>query len=246
VTVDIDELLVYPGSERAPLRALTTYLDREGHEALGCLLLDLYPAGPLNECSYEAGGDLLAAAPYFDVGPYETLPVDFCPGILIRGGMRERVFYPDFQTRGSAARVYEELRGRIARRVPLVHNARWLRVRSHPPVLTKVPLVRWDENSRYLSAHWISPKAVAPVTGALLHFKFLSDFHDRAVMETTRGEHYRGASEYRRYARRLNEHPGLSLMYEGSTRFENTAQLVRLGLMRDATGWDDARGRIIG
>src|SRR5213593_2484584 len=45
VTVDVDELLVYPGSEGASLRLLTEYLDRNASEALSCLLLDLYPAG---------------------------------------------------------------------------------------------------------------------------------------------------------------------------------------------------------
>jgi hypothetical protein len=71
--------------------------------------------------------------------------------------------------------------------------------------------------------------AVAPETGVLLHVKYLQDFHARAVQESARGEHWDGASEYRRYAQRLSEDPSLSLMYEGSTRFEGTAQLVRMG-----------------
>src|SRR5436190_1282064 len=74
VTVDIDELLVYPGSEQASLRALTTYLDRCGYQALHCMLLDLYPTGPLKSCSYSSGDDLLVAAPCFDVGPYGKSP----------------------------------------------------------------------------------------------------------------------------------------------------------------------------
>ena len=55
VTVDVDELLVYPGSEVAALPALTAYLDAHGHTALGCTLLDLYPDGPLAECRYRSG-----------------------------------------------------------------------------------------------------------------------------------------------------------------------------------------------
>jgi len=47
VTVDIDELLVYPGSENVPLPTLTAYLDDHGYEALSCMLLDLYPARSL-------------------------------------------------------------------------------------------------------------------------------------------------------------------------------------------------------
>jgi hypothetical protein len=244
VTVDIDELLVYPGSERTPLRTLTEYLDRNGYQALSCLLLDLYPAGPLCECSYKTGDDLLAAAPYFDAGPYEKLPVDVCPGVLIRGGIRERVFYPEFRKRGLGVRIWDAVRRRAARRAPFLHELPWLRerLRCTPPVLTKVPLVRWDAESKYLnSLHWISRRIVAPDTGALLHFKFLADFHGRALQETARGEYYNLASEYRRYAQKLNANTGIVLVDEGSTRFEGTAQLVRLGLMHDTQAWADTR-----
>jgi len=141
LTVDIDELLVYPGSEHASLHTLTAYLEQHGHEALACLLLDLYPRGPLRECSYESGGDLLAAAPYFDVGPYERSAVFLCPEVLIRGGMRERIFYPEVRTRGIGARIYDSLLDRIGHRVPLLREMPWLRARRRhkPPCLTKVP-----------------------------------------------------------------------------------------------------------
>jgi hypothetical protein len=238
VTVDIDELFAYPGSEHASLHSLTKYLDRCGYDALSCLLLDLYPDGPLTQCAYQPGDDLLAAAPYFDIGPYDRSALDQCPGVLIKGGMRERVFHPDFRTRSLAARIYDALYYRVLRHVA------WLGARPphRPPLLTKVPLVRWDEKSRYLQGnHAVSRKIVAPDTGVLLHFKFLHDFHARAVQEATRGEHYDGASEYRRYAERLNQNPDMTFMYAGSTRYERTAQLVRLGLMRETQAWTDAR-----
>jgi hypothetical protein len=194
----------------------------------------------LAACSYKEGDDLLAAAPYFDAGPYERIPIDLCPGFLIRGGMRERIFYPKFRTRGPAARIYEGIRGRMARRLPRLHDIRWLRP-ADPPVLTKVPLVRWDRQTRYLSPHWLSAKPVAPVTGVLLHFKFLADTQSRVAEETGRGQKYDGASEYRRYAETLAQNPVNTFMYEGSTRFQGTTQLVRLGLMHDAHAWSEAR-----
>ena len=52
------------------------------------------------------GDDLAAAAPYFDVGPYERLPVDDCPGYMILGGVRERVFYPEVRARSLGRRDY--------------------------------------------------------------------------------------------------------------------------------------------
>ena len=240
VTVDIDELLVYPGSEQASLRTLTEHLDRCGYEAFTCLLLDLYPDGALQHCGYEPGDDLLAATPYFDIGPYETTRFDMCPGVHITGGMRERVFHPDFKTRGLAAKIYDGLFYRV------LENLAWLGTRPphRPPLLTKIPLVRWDERSSYLKGnHAVTRKIVAPDTGVLLHFKFLHDFHARAVQEAARGEHYDGASEYRRYAKRLGENPDMTFMYEGSTRFEGTRQLVGLGLMQDTEAWAEARAR---
>ena len=243
VTVDIDELLVYPGSERAPLRTLTAYLDRNGYGALSCTLLDLYPDQPLNECVYEPGDDLIAAAPYFDAGPYRTGPFELCPWVLIHGGMRERMFHPEFKRRGVGAKLYEALYHRILRHWSSLEA----RPPQKPPLLTKVPLVRWDERTRYLkSTHGVSRKVVAPDTGVLLHFKFLHDFHARAVEEAARGEHYDNASEYRRYADRLDRDPNLTFMCEASTRFETTTQLVHLGLMRDTAAWTSARYRSTG
>jgi hypothetical protein len=244
LTVDVDELLVYPGSEDAPLHTLTEYLDRNGYEAFSCLLLDLYPGGPLRDCSYEPGGDLLAAAPYFDSGPYQRLPVDLCPGVLIRGGVRERVFYPAFRKRNLAAKIYAGMCYHAALRMPFLREIPWIRAsrRREPPCLTKVPLVRWNSQSAYVySTHFVSQKVVAPDTGALLHFKFLQDFHSRAIDEAARAERYDGAFEYQRYVEKLNQSPAITFMDDASTRFDGTATLVRLGLIHETKAWVDAR-----
>jgi hypothetical protein len=247
LTVDIDELLVYPGSEHASLHTLTAYLEQHGHEALACLLLDLYPRGPLRECSYESGGDLLAAAPYFDAGPYRRSPVDSCPGVLIRGGVRERIFFPAFKKRTLAAKIYAGLCYHAALRLPFLRDMPWVRAsqQRYPPCLTKVPLVRWDAQSAYVhSTHFVSRKVVAPDTGVLLHFKFLHDFHSRAVQEAARAEYYNRGSEYQKYVETLGRDPEMTLMFDASTRFEGTTQLVGLGLMQDTPAWSGARARI--
>lgn len=240
VTVDVDELMVFPGSERTGLRPLVRYLDRASKQALFCLLLDLYPAGPVRECAYVSGGDLLASAPCFDPAPYVRKPTAFCPGVAVLGGVRERVFYPEVRRRSPARRMREALYRRLARRLPGAERAipRW-RPR-HAPGLTKVPLVKWDERTRYLDVnHYVSARAVAEETGVLLHFKFLQDLPEKAVAEAARREYYDGASEYRRYARLLARHPDLSLADEHSARYRDSAQLVELGLARDTPAWRD-------
>jgi Glycosyl transferase family 2 len=248
VTVDIDELLYYPGSEHAPLPVLTAYLDHHGCEALPALLLDLYPPGPIAECPYTPGDDLLAAAPYFDRGPYKHQPFTLCPYVMIVGGPRERLFSSDARGDGpnrrrlrrSVMRIYQGL----ARRLPILRRSPWfhaLRPRRSP-CLTKVPLVKWDDGSKYLAAnHFVSPKRLPPETGVLMHFKFLGDFHAKALQEAVRGEYFDGASEYKGYAESVTRNPRLTLMYEGSVRFRDTAQLVALGLMQDSPAWKAAR-----
>jgi hypothetical protein len=243
VTVDIDELLVYPGSERAPLRSFTDYLHRGGYQAVACLLLDLYPSGPLKAGVYTAGEELLAAAPYFDAGPYKVSPYMLCPNFVVTGGMRERVFF-----REPATSVGSKIRHgliNVMHRTPVLRETPWARAaRQRSPCLTKVPLVRWDEQTRYIyCTHFLSPKVMAPDTGVLLHFKFLHDFHARSSQEAARGEYHDSAAEYVRYARAFETDPDMRLDFEGSARFESSTQLVQLGLMRDTKEWTNARAK---
>ncbi len=127
----------------------------------------LLAAGPLpcqdhwRNLGTSPGDDLLAAAPYFDAGPYEKSPVETCPGVFITGGMRERVFYPKFRARGSGAKACDALLNAVAYHFPILGDTPWVRARwrRRPPLLTKVPLVRWDAKSMYInSSHWVSPQ----------------------------------------------------------------------------------------
>jgi hypothetical protein len=78
----------------------------------------------------------------------------------------------------------------------------------------------------------MTPVPLADVTGVLLHFKFLSDFASRAVIETTRGEHYQDSIEYRAYLELVRDHGLADLMADVSIRYENSAQLVRMHMMQ--------------
>jgi hypothetical protein len=84
---------------------------------------------------------------------------------------------------------------------------------------------------------------LAPESGVLLHFKFLQDFHEKAVEEAARGEYGGGGTEYKRYSMKLKADPELSLMYEGSIRLKDCAQLMEMGLMYDSDAWERARER---
>jgi hypothetical protein len=78
-------------------------------------------------------------------------------------------------------------------------------------------------------------------SGVLLHFKFLQDFHARAVDAVARGAHYDGSREYRRYLARIEADPRFSLAGPRAQRYAGPDQLVGLGLMADTPDWQRAR-----
>lgn len=91
LTVDADELLVYPDSENLSLARFCAELDRSHSDGLLCFLLDMYDKGPINKYRYQPGSSLISSLPYFDAGPY--FYIDSRGGPQIYGGVRERIFW---------------------------------------------------------------------------------------------------------------------------------------------------------
>jgi hypothetical protein len=90
-----------------------------------------------------------------------------------------------------------------------------------PPVLSRVPLVQWQAGMRYLRGTAnITPIATASMLAALLRFEFLSDFSERGTTPP-------GGSSANLYA-------------DNSVRFENSAQLVELGLMTTTPTYEES------
>jgi glycosyltransferase involved in cell wall biosynthesis len=212
LTIDADELFIYPHWEQVQLRDFCSYLDGKGAGAVFSVLLDMYSDRTVQDTSYSIGESLLNACPYFDPGPYRIIRGAAFPPIELRGGPRDRVFWsPD--------------------------------TKFASPSMSKVPLVRWRPGYRYVSAqHFMrADAALSEVTGALLHFKFLYDFHERARREVERGEHFDGAREYKLYLQKLDQCDGLTLYYDNSTRYENSDQLIKCKLMQCSPGYESFR-----
>jgi hypothetical protein len=94
------------------------------------------------------------------------------------------------------------------------------RVFGIEPCLTKYPLLRYGkDNIPADGMHNVTTAKIADVTGALLHFKYLQDFHERVVEEAKREQHWNQASEYKAYARAVESDPNFSLDYEESTEY---------------------------
>jgi hypothetical protein len=219
LVVDADEMFIYPDYETVSLRDLCHFLDRESFGALDCVLLDMYPDGPLSQIKYEQGADPLHIAPWFDrpsyvedyAGPHYVPEMDILHQGPSRfwGGMRKRVF-------------------------------------DVAPCVSKFPLIKFN-NSTFLSrgTHWIQGGRVADLRGALLHFKYLDDFSQHVQQEVARGQRVDGNErEYNEYAMVLRRFPELNLRADVSVEFHGTRQLVALGIMKRSQAFEAFTKRV--
>lgn len=245
LVLDADEELVFPGSDAVGLPALTRHLDSLGSEALRTILLDCFPAGPLSACACRPGQPLTEVAPLFEQPVLRRERIEGFPDSLDYGGVRERLFFPEADpTRGR--RWLRQKLFNLGLRVPGLGSSDRFRRLAPPrsPTLTKLPLIRWREGAALLaSTHRLAPMRLAPEqpSGVLLHFKFLQDFHARAVDAVTRGAHYDGSREYHRYLAKLEADPAFALAGPDSQRYQGPSQLVELGLMTDTPAWRATR-----
>jgi hypothetical protein len=237
--VDADEWLVYPGYETLPLSELTTYLDQVGAQGMFTFLLDMYGSRKMTEAISASERSLLDACPHFD------REYDWClrhiPGLQsprfpeynIVGGPRLRLFFPFLHRHAHLLGLTRALWYFTSLiKLPLPLNLR------QPPCLFKIPLVHWLPGTRYRDSHKTATSIkLSNITGVLLHFKFLHDFHERISTEVNRKEHWDDASEYARYAAKLIANPSLSFYHNGSLAYEGSEQLVRLGLLKDDPEW---------
>lgn len=213
LTLDADELFVYAHHDLRDLRALTGWLDWQGHPSMGALMLDLYPGGPLGETSYAPGGDPVQALPYFDAGNYVITRQPKLQNLWIQGGVRARAFFAS-----------EPRRGPTLSKVPLI---RW--DRSYAYVTSTHSAL-----PRRLNHVYSADGSEAP-TGILLHTKFLPNIVTKSAEEQSRGQHFENSTLYQGYYDALIGSP--TLWTEHSTRYAGWQQLEALGLMSRG-GWD--------
>jgi hypothetical protein len=210
----VDELLVYPHHDHRPLPALTQRLDAAGAQALGALMLDLYPKGPLGATG--TADDPIAALPWFDAGPYRAVRQAPMQNLWLQGGARERVFFPESPTRGPTLN-----------KLPLV---KWSRRYAYANSTHSILPPR-------LNLEWDGPPAISDadkLSGVLLHTKFLPGVLERSGEEKSRREHFGQPDQFDAYYDAISDAP--DLWHPGAQRFEDWQQLVRLGLMSSG-GW---------
>jgi len=209
VTVDADELLIYPHSDSRSLRDLTGWLDRNNTPFFAAMMLDMHPKGPLG--APVQGDTPIEALPWFSADhDWEWKPR--YRNMSIRGGPRKRLLFaenPDFAPH--------------LNKTPLI---RWSRSYVYASSMhLALP--------RFLNAGFDRRNNLP--SGALLHTKFLPNIVEKSTEEKQRREHFTYSERYDDYYDELAS--GVKLwdpVY--SHRYEGWEQLEELGLITRG-GW---------
>lgn len=212
LVLDADELLIYPHWQERPLTALAAALEAGGHQALGALMVELYPKGPLSETSYTAGQDPIEALPYFDATGYRAKRQRPARNLWVQGGPRDRVFFAEAPARAPTLNKLPFLRWR--------RGYAWLNS-THAALPPRVNL------------SWSGP-GDPRLSGALLHTKFLPVIVEKSADATHRAEHFGAPDEFAAYHDAVASDP--VLWHSEAVRYEGWEQLDALGLMSRG-GW---------
>ena len=214
LTVDADELFVFPRAMGATLSEVTKLLESHGRDGLGALMLDMVPKGPLGEQSYEPNGDPIKTIEYFDPGPFRSerqLPLR---NLWVQGGLREKMFFQDRKRRGPTLN-----------KIPLMKwNRRWAYINSSHSILPPK-----------LNDLYDGPQGATP-SGALLHTKFLPEIVSKSEIEKERAQHFTHPAQFDDYYDAIAARP--VIWHEGCLKYEGPDQLEALGLVGLGKGKD--------
>lgn len=204
LSVDSDELLVFPHCETRSVDQLCDFLDSQNIKKLYTPMIDMYSEKPVMDTAYERGQDPLEQCCYFDGAGYFTVTGGF-GNPWVRGGVRMRVFNRDSPLDSPALNKFALVK--------------WDRMTFYyRGAHTMLP-------KRKNTVHFDSLK----VSGALLHFKFFDDLYRKSVYAVEHGNHYQGSTEYELYLSEMQRLES-SLKYENSAKYTGFQSLVDVGL----------------
>jgi hypothetical protein len=105
--------------------------------------------------------------------------------------------------------------------------------------LDKICLVKYRSSMQlHEGMHALGGASISEAQGAVLHFKYLLDFGDRARLEATRREHWQDGLEYRRYAEVVGRDPELTALTGASVALQRSDVLIEFNMMKSTAGLD--------
>ena len=203
LTLDVDEFLIFPGSESLQLLDLCDYCDYWGYKAVNTIFLDFYSDKSIDDTKYEEGQSVFEVCEYYDhTESYRCINSLNFPYLQIKGGPRQRVFWDSSDKRSG-------------------------------PSMRKVPLVFWNEEFDYLhSTHSTTEVVLADMICVLAHFKFMDHFKEHASTEVARNDRVENSKDWKVYTSKLHASNDLSLHDENvSVKFRNSFGLIEDGFM---------------
>jgi hypothetical protein len=207
VTVDADELLVYPHHETRPLPALAAWLESRDESMMGALMLDLFPKGSLDRVRYHPGQDPVDSLPFYDSANYTITRKRDLDALWIQGGPRSRMFLTDRPERGPTLT-----------KVPLVKwHWRYVYLNSTHTLLPR------RLNRIYDTAGGEKP------SGVLLHTKFLPIVTEKSAEEKKRRQHFGAPGDFDDYYDALIAAP--NLWHPHAARYRGWRALEAEGIM---------------
>lgn len=199
---DADEQLVYDGCAARGLHELCALLEARGQKSLPTVMIDMYSDTSIALTGLLPKQALLDRCPFFDGAGYRR-EEHGVEGILAAKSVR--------WGGGPMERVF----------------------RAPPGWLAKVSLMYWDADTYYWNPHVAYPfeRNFGDITGALLHFKFLSDFQSNVAMAVQLNQHAYNSEKYRIFNHAIMRYGDFSLMYEQSRRYFGTQSFLDCGYM---------------
>ncbi|OLQ92078.1 hypothetical protein BIY22_16330 [Vibrio panuliri] len=201
--IDSDELYTFAGSERKPITTITQVAEQENANSFFAPMIDFYPKGDLADADLTAKQQFYQICDYFD--NFSTMQIDLQPvygpfsnSPIYQGGFRMRIF-------GS----YNQF--------------------PAPNYLNqKYNLLKFEPNMRLIEGlHFMHGARISRVPTTIMHFKYHAGFNAKVIREINSGQHWNGATEYRRYFKIL-EKKNNSIFYDAkySQRFIDSSNLI--------------------
>jgi hypothetical protein len=209
LTLDCDELLIYPNHDQIDLQELTSELDRRKMRSFRTVMIELFPKGPIDQKTCSSNDDPVSILPYFDAHNFVRRVHPEFLSLIEKGGVRTRYFFDDVAEHGPPMH-----------KTPLV---KWHRSFAYADSThTILP--------RFLNQNY-GPERI---TGALLHTKFLPSVVAKSADEAHRAQHFADPKKFEAYYDELVGSP--DFWHEGAETYKNWQQLVELGLMSEGAG----------
>lgn len=220
--MDIDEMFDYPYSDVVGVESLLEYLNRERYTAVVTQTMEMFPEDAMLGAIEDTPGRIKEQHRFYDLS-----------------GLREVDYLHYRENKDRLNTVSNE-------KIKVYRGGIQTILSGHQTTSTRHTLVFMDDEIEPMtpSVHWVRNAHIADFTGAILHYRFTSDFHERVVRAVREEAHGGGSSKYKKYLTVLDETPDIQIKQETSKELHSVNDLVDDGFLtvsEDYMVWVDEK-----